>query len=490
MLNERCLSLLRRRALQQWRPGLITTLGILLVACGQSLSLPERPVLLLEAFPAPVQAQIRAAEEAVGDAPDNAQLNGALAMILHAYAERQWAEVYYHRAQLLAPGDSRWAYLRGVTLAKLGRAEEALDALRQSLVAGVDEAPARLRMAALLLDAGELDAAQTQYGILEVARPDSARVAFGIGRLELARGNLEEGIRRLERAAKMESPYGAAHFELISAYRQSDRLDKARQQTQLFEKFRGREPPWDDPVLGQVSELNQSVNGRMALAQRYLSEQRLDKARSVLDGVLEIDPQNTNAHALLIVAHGALGNDEQAQAHYETAVAIAPDTARLHSNLGVLRLKQERLEDAAEAFSRAIEVDPDYATGYVNLGAVREKQGRNDVAMSLYRDAIARAPANRQAHYFLGRLLVQKGRMGEAIEQYMATLEPVDERTPWYLRALAGVYIKLGRYQDALDTLTRARDLAEGNRQGPALAAINSEMRKIEALTGGARTTP
>lgn len=73
----------------------------------------------------------------------------------------------------------------------------------------------------------------------------------------------------------------------------------------------------------------------------------------------------------------SLGSLDEGIVQYERAIAIKPDFAEAHCNLGVALAKQGRLEEAIPHFREAISIKPDFAEAHRNLGvALRSMAGR------------------------------------------------------------------------------------------------------------------
>lgn len=59
---------------------------------------------------------------------------------------------------------------------------------------------------------------------------------------------------------------------------------------------------------------------------------------------------------------------EAAADSYRRALALEPDSAGSHNNLGTALRKQGMLTDAVAAFGVALTLKPDYAAAHTNLG--------------------------------------------------------------------------------------------------------------------------
>ena len=75
----------------------------------------------------------------------------------------------------------------------------------------------------------------------------------------------------------------------------------------------------------------------------------------------------------------------------ERAIALEPDHAEAHNNLGLALHDNGRLDDAIDAYRRAIALRPDLAEAHNNLGTALKFKGRTDEAIGGFRRAIAHA---------------------------------------------------------------------------------------------------
>ena len=93
-----------------------------------------------------------------------------------------------------------------------------------------------------------------------------------------------------------------------------------------------------------------------------------------------------------------LGRLDEAQASYTQAIALKPDYAEAHSNLGITLQELGRLDEAEASYNQAIALKPDYAEAHSNLGNTLQELGRLDEAEASYNQAIALKPENIEAH--------------------------------------------------------------------------------------------
>ena len=112
----------------------------------------------------------------------------------------------------------------------------------------------------------------------------------------------------------------------------------------------------------------------------------------------------------------AAGRPAEACASYRVALAIRPDYAPAHNNLGLALKARGKLHEAIACWEKAIELDPKHAPAHYNLGNDLRQQGRLDEAVAAYREAISLQPDWAEAHFNLGLAHRLKGDGAEARE--------------------------------------------------------------------------
>jgi SAM-dependent methyltransferase len=99
-------------------------------------------------------------------------------------------------------------------------------------------------------------------------------------------------------------------------------------------------------------------------------------------------------HNTFARANNALkqGNLDEAIASYKQILALKPNIAEVHCNLGVALNARGSLTEAAEAYRRALAINPKLAAIYINLGHVLVAQSNVMEAIALARRALDIAP--------------------------------------------------------------------------------------------------
>jgi serine/threonine-protein kinase len=177
--------------------------------------------------------------------------------------------------------------------------------------------------------------------------------------------------------------------------------------------------------LAQVPEAERRP-GLIALAV-VLARETGGDALAILEEGVRRHPTDFWLH----LAFGEVGESVPADVlagAYRTALAIRPETAVVHNNLGAVLYGQGDRDGSVREFREAVRLDPQLALARSNLGVVLDEQGDRAGAARELREAIRLNPGQAAAHRGLGLLLAEAGdRAGAAREFREAVrLDPGD----------------------------------------------------------------
>jgi predicted O-linked N-acetylglucosamine transferase (SPINDLY family) len=203
-------------------------------------------------------------------------------------------------------------------------------------------------------------------------------------------------------------------------------------------------PPSPDQVFAQAAAHHQA--GRLAEAERLYRQ------------VCAADPDHVAAlHRLGVVAH-QLGRPD-APDILARAVALKPDVAEAHNDLGVVLGARGRFSEAAAAFERATALRPDYAEAHANLGGALRRLGRTEEAVAHYERVAALAPNSAGAHNNVANALMELGRLDSALVHYDEAVALAPDFAPAHYNR--GVALRgQSRFAEAAASFERALALA------------------------------
>ncbi|RMF02892.1 MAG: tetratricopeptide repeat protein [Chloroflexi bacterium] len=225
-----------------------------------------------------------------------------------------------------------------------------------------------------LHQSGQLAQAEQHYQRALALNPHSADALHLLGLLEHQLGNHDSAVQHLLQATTIEPENPLFHGSLALVYRELGQLENAAAGYRAVLRI----CPDDDEshynlgvVLSKLGRLDEAVtsfqaaiNCRPDFAPAHYNlgvvlEQlgRTGEAVSALNRSLQLEPD--------FAAYNNLGtilknNKEYTQAItcYRRALALKPNAATTHFNLGAVYLEQEKFGDAAAAFWQAVQLDP------------------------------------------------------------------------------------------------------------------------------------
>src|SRR5229473_5290768 len=178
-------------------------------------------------------------------------------------------------------------------------------------------------------------------------------------------------------------------------------------------------------------------------------------AADLITRAVALKPEFAEAHNDLGVVLGARGRFGEAVACFEQAVALKPDYVEALNNLGNVFRELGRLGEAVAQYERALALQPSNPMTQIYLGNALKAQGNIDAAVSRYRRALAIDPNLGIAHYNLGTTIKQLGQLEEAVFHYRRALALM----PNFAEAhnnLSNALRELGRFDEAVDHCQRA----------------------------------
>ncbi len=145
---------------------------------------------------------------------------------------------------------------------------------------------------------------------------------------------------------------------------------------------------------------------------RYYKLGKLNIAKKKLRKALEIDSKNAQTHNALGVLNGTLKRKGIARGHFETAIALAPDDAKVKNNYGRFLCEQGEFQSAL-GYLRSAADDPAHQIQWqvlTNLGHCELLQGNKQKATLYFKKALLRNPKHSPALLEMSKIYYTKAK--------------------------------------------------------------------------------
>ena len=169
---------------------------------------------------------------------------------------------------------------------------------------------------------------------------------------------------------------------------------------------------------------------RLKMAQLYHVVTEFEKSAELVDGVLNVDSQNPEAHFLKgLLMRDALGDTTRALQWFQKAIDIAPDYAEAIDMCGVLYSAQNN-PLALAYFNRLIALDSLNKLSFYNRGMYYLKQKQWNGALEDFTSCTKLDPADIESFFNLGYIHLQLNLWKDAIGFFNQALsiQPINHR--------------------------------------------------------------
>jgi tetratricopeptide (TPR) repeat protein len=183
---------------------------------------------------------------------------------------------------------------------------------------------------------------------------------------------------------------------------------------------------------------------------------------------------------------------DKAVEEWRQSQLVDADRAEAHLNLGALHAELGQLQEAEREYDTAIRLSPRFPGAYLNLADLFRQQGREDETERVLRKGIGMAPGNADLQESMGLLLVRLKRLVDALP-YLEKAAALVPDAPRYRYVHAVALNSAGQREKALAELKQAHvrfpgdldilgALAAYSRDAGQLPAALEYARKLVAL--------
>ena len=327
-----------------------------------------------------------------------------------------------------------------------GRYASALHAYKRALDSDPENPNRWLLVGAVYREMGHSTDSIEYYKEAVNLRPDLALPYMNLGAAYSDIGQFDKAIEYTRKAIALQPDLATAHTNLGQMYRRIGKhvqihfepLERAvcatDRKTRPLTVFLGAWP---------TAEAGQHARGdRFTLKKptRYgpgtplhwwtspwpaVTQGRNDRAIELLKEAVAIQPEHAAAHANLGAVYGIIGRYDTGIQYLERALELQPDHARAHRNLGLIHRARGRYPEAIEHLEKALELQGGQANAmaYLNIGDTYYDMGEHEKAIPHFQKAVQLDPNNANAHLLLGLAYRALKRGEEARVHFEKTLE-------------------------------------------------------------------
>ncbi len=216
----------------------------------------------------------------------------------------------------------------------------------------------------------------------------------------------------------------------------------------------------ENPVGNEQVELQR--------ARELLGNGSVGEAVSLLERIVEQDPNNADGQLLFGTALALVPQRSKAIAALRRSVELRPKFAPGYNTLGMTLGRFGELDAAREAFEKVIALEPAWAETHVNLSLVLAQQKKFARAADHLRQAIAIQCKSRAAgysYYLLGKVLNEQDQPQAAAREFQNAIDIRPDYADAYL-SLALTQRRLSDTSEFLNNLKKAVELAPDNPDG------------------------
>jgi protein O-GlcNAc transferase len=432
---------------------------------------------------------------------DAAYRAGSIAFSKNDY---ETARADFEKVIRLVPAEEQGYRALGLTLLRMGKAEESVRNLEKALSLKASDSDAQLGLAiaydrlhqpakeVILL--GKLEAAaraqkrplpadieamyaralaathQPAAAIVHMkqavaADPRNVAALDDLGSLYAMQKNWPKAEESFHAALAVHPSLASAHLHLGLALQAQQRPGAADELNKAYQI----EP--DNPIINLELGRLLATNGDDQQAIQFLQH-----ANTLM-------PQSADAAYQLGLALQRSNRMSEAIPLFQSAAAADPDNPEILANLGMALCQQQKATQAIPLLQRAIQLAPNEPVDHQNLAAAYIQLSQFDDAVSELRTALKLSPDSPQLHYNLGLALKMQDNNAAAIPELQTAerLDPALSEPPYVLGIL---HMQAGQYADAARELSTSLKLQPENGDGWAtLGSVYNHLDQLDQAT-------
>jgi tetratricopeptide (TPR) repeat protein len=399
-----------------------------------------------------------------------------------------------HALQVLSsvPDTARSAKLYaalGATYEQRKDYKSAIDAYKHAIQLDRDNLDAIRGLAENLLNDGQIDAALDQYKVIADANPEDAQTYLRISEIYRRQGKYEQALDSLKKAQAMVPDALEVPYNIAVVYQAQARYDEAEKILQdLLKKTEKPDTSYSQSDrnnrgifierLGMVYRDQENYQaavdtfrkmiplgddnaktGYQDIIDTYREAKQWPQATAVAKEAMQKLPDDRDLRMVLDAQLADTGDPEKPIADIRSLLKGTPEDREVYIRLAIIYTRLKRWSSAEESLSKAESLstkpdDKEYI--YFLRGSTYEREKKYDEAEAEFKRVLAANPQSAVTLNYLGYMNADRGVQLEESVNYIKQAVSLEPTNGAYLDSLGWAYFKLGKYDLAEETLTKA----------------------------------
>jgi tetratricopeptide (TPR) repeat protein len=377
----------------------------------------------------------------------------------------------------------------GYTYEQQKQYKQSIEAYRHAIALDHDNLDAIRGLAQNLVNDGQANAALEQYKIIADANPEDAQTYIRMAEIYRKEGKFDEALENLKKAESVVQDSVEVSYNIAAVYQAQGRYDEAVQVLQdllkktekpsnaysqeekdnraVFLERLGTVDRDNGDQTGAIETFRQmlalgndnSVRGYQELVDTYREAKQWQQATDVAKEATQKLPSDRGLKMVYASQLADMGQPDQGIAQVRALLKGTPEDREVYISLSQMYARLKQWSEADDALNKADQLSskPDDQKYVLFLrGSNFERQKKYDQAEDAFRKVLAMDPDSAMTLNYLGYMLADRGaKLDEALTMVKKAIE-IDPANGAYLDSLGWAYFKLGKYDLAEDSLTKA----------------------------------
>jgi tetratricopeptide (TPR) repeat protein len=407
-----------------------------------------------------------------------------------------------HALQVLSavPDSARSAKLYGALGAAYEQRKDyksAIDAYRKAVLLDRDNLDAIRGLAENLFNDGQLDAALDQYKVIADSNPEDAQTFVRMAEVYRRQGKFDLALENLKRADTLVPDTMDVPYNMAAIYQAEGRYDDAIKILQDLLKKTEKTDKSTDVGSSQADRNNRAIfierlgmvyreqenysaavetfrkmltlgsenarSGYQEIIDTYREAKQWPQATAAAKEAVEKMPDDRDLRMVFDAQLADTGDIDKSVADVRSFLKGTPEDRDVYVRLGIIYTRAKRWKETDEAFAKAEEMSTkadDKAYVWFLEGDAYQRRKMFDEAETEFTKVLsATSPSDPQSAAtlnYLGYMNADRGVKLEESLNYIKTALSFEPNNSAYLDSLGWVYFKLGKYDLAEESLTKA----------------------------------